>query len=656
MFDSMTKKQRRNLKKIIIALVLFAVIMACDKIMGAVFTTRLPYGLASVIPNAKFGWILPFVLYFAVYVYIGKDVLKKSFINIKNGSFLDENFLMSIATVGAFALGIYTGISTGNPEGFDEGCAVLIFYSVGEWFQSYAVGKSRKSITALMDIRPDSARVLRDGEFITVDPSEVNVGDTVKVLSGEKIPLDGVIKSGTTSLDTRALTGESLPKEVFEGEEVLSGSVNISSAIEVEVTKPYRESTVSKILDLVENASSQKSRSENFISVFAKYYTPVVVACAALLAVCPPLVTLILGGTANFSEWIYRALSFLVVSCPCAVVISVPLSFFAGIGGASANGILIKGSAHLERLNKVKRFVFDKTGTLTKGNFAVTEVYPECDREKVLRLAAIAEKDSLHPIALSLKNAYGKEAEGSYSARNVLGKGIVATGTSTVLCGNEKLLNDYGVDFKMAESVGTVVYVAEDGKFVGYAVISDEIKPDAKETVKLLNDGGNETVMLTGDDDKIAALVAKEVGLTSYKASLLPQDKVNEVKKMLKESGKGLLCFVGDGINDAPVLMQSDIGISMGGVGSDAAIEASDVVLMRDDLSAIPTAKRIAKKTMVIVKENVIFALGVKLAILILSALGVGNMWIAVFGDVGVAVIAILNAMRASRIMKSTKK
>ena len=656
MAASMTKKQKKNLKRIIIALATFVALMIADKVLKGAFSERFPNGLASVIPNA-FGWLLPFALFFAVYVYIGHDVLKKSFLNIKSGSFMDENFLMSVATIGAFALGIYTGIKGGDPEGFDEGCAVLIFYQVGEWFQSYAVGKSRRSITSLMDIRPDYAVVLRDGEFVKVDPSEVNVGDTIKVVSGEKIPLDGVIVKGETTLDTKALTGESLPQEVNEGTEVLSGSVNVTSTIEIRVTKPYGESTVSKILELVENASTQKSKSENFITKFAKYYTPSVVIAAVLLAIVPPVVLAIAGKNPMISSWIYRALSFLVVSCPCAVVISVPLSFFAGIGGASANGILIKGSIHLERFNQAKWFVFDKTGTLTKGNFAVTEVCPENNKDRILRLAAIAEKDSSHPIALSIKNAYGGELKSDYVLNNVLGKGIKAVGETEILCGNGKLMDEYGVKYEPADKIGTVVYVAENGEYAGYIVISDEIKPEARETIEKLNAEGCKTVMFTGDNQKIAEHVAKELGLTSYKASLLPQNKVEEVDKLLKEKGENeLLCFVGDGINDAPVLMKSDVGISMGGVGSDAAIEASDVVLMRDDLSAIPLAKKIARKTMAIVRENIIFALGVKLVILILSALGIANMWIAVFGDVGVAVLAILNAMRANYKVKDKKE
>ncbi len=648
----MIKKQKKNLKRIIIALAAFIVLMAADKILGAIGGGEtFPNGLASLIPNETFGWLLPFALFFAVYVYIGHDVLKKSAINIAHGQVFDENFLMAVATIGAFGLGVYTGITTHAPEGFDEACAVLLFYQVGEWFQSYAVGKSRKSITELMDIRPDFANVKRDdGTEETVDPSEVKIGDIIVVKPGEKIPLDGVVYSGNSALDTKALTGESLPAEVSVGSSVTSGTVNLTGTIEVKVEKEFGESTVSKILDLVENASSEKSKSENFITKFAKYYTPIVVFSALALAVLPPLFIGITGnGWSSWADWIYRALSFLVVSCPCALVISVPLSFFAGIGGASSKGILIKGSAYLEKFDKANVFVFDKTGTLTKGNFAVEAVYPEEKRDEILALAAIVEKQSNHPIAVSIKKAYGKEIADGYVVEDIAGKGIKAVGEHTVLCGNEKLMNAFGVEYVPSDGVGTVVYVAKDGAFLGYIVIADEVKPEAKETIEYLNSIGARTVMLTGDNERIARHVAKKLGLTEFKASLLPQNKVEEVDRLLKEKKQSdVLCFVGDGINDAPVLMKSDIGISMGGVGSDAAIEASDIVLMYDDLRCIEKAKKLARKVMTIVYENIIFALAVKVAILVLSALGIVNMWIAVFGDVGVAVLAILNAMRAN--------
>ena len=648
----MTKKQKKNLKRIIVALAAFIVLVAADKILsviggGAAF----PNGLASLIPNETFGWLLPFALFFSVYLYIGYGVLKKSAINIAHGQVFDENFLMAVATIGAFGLGVYTGITTHKPEGFDEACAVLLFFEVGEWFQSYAVGKSRKSITELMDIRPDFANVKReDGTEETVDPSEVKIGDIIVVKPGEKIPLDGVVVGGNSTLDTKALTGESLPAEVFVGSGVTSGTVNLTGTIEVKVEKLFGESTVSKILELVENASSEKSKSENFITKFAKYYTPVVVFSALALAVLPPLFIGISGNGWNaWAKWIYRALSFLVVSCPCALVISVPLSFFAGIGGASSKGILIKGSAYLEKFDKANVFVFDKTGTLTKGNFAVESVYPEEKRNEILSLAAIAEKQSNHPIALSIKKAYGKKIPDGYVVEDIAGKGIKAVGEHTVLCGNEKLMKAFDIEFVPSDGVGTVVYVAKDGVFLGYIVIADEVKSEAKETIEYLNSIGARTVMLTGDNERIARHVAQKLGLTEFKASLLPQNKVEEVNRLLKEKKQSdVLCFVGDGINDAPVLMKSDIGISMGGVGSDAAIEASDVVLMYDDLRSIKIAKKLARKVMTIVYENIIFALAVKVAILILSALGIANMWIAVFGDVGVAVLAILNAMRAN--------
>ena len=635
MKGSLSRKERKNLIRIVVALVVFAVVFAVDKIVG----------LAGVFAG-KAGWVFPFALYLAVYLLIGYDVLWRAIRNIAHGQVFDENFLMCIATLGAFALAIYRGASGMETEGFDEACAVLLFYQVGEFFQSYATGKSRKSISALMDIRPDYANVKRGEETERVDPSEVEIGEIIVVNPGEKIPLDGVVVKGASTLDTKALTGESLPREVAEGSEVISGCVNIHSQLEVQVSKAFYDSTVSKILELVENASEQKSKAENFITRFAKYYTPAVVIVAVLLAVVPGLIT------SDWSTWIYRALSFLVVSCPCALVISIPLSFFAGIGAASRYGILIKGSNYLEKFNRADIFVFDKTGTLTKGNFAVSEITPApgTDAEEVLRLAAIAERDSGHPIARSIAAKYGKEVGGGYTLSDVAGAGIVAEREGDVICcGNERLMREKNIDFVRETGLGTVVYVARNGKFVGSLLISDEIKPESAEVVGALNGMGCKTVMLTGDNEAIAENVAKQIGLTGYKASLLPQNKVEEVEKLLKEKGeKDVLCFVGDGINDAPVLMRSDIGIAMGGVGSDAAIEASDIVLMKDDLRGIPLAKRIAKKTMAIVFQNIVFSIAVKVLILILSAFGVTNMWFAVFGDVGVAVIAILNAMRVN--------
>ena len=634
--STMSRKEKRTLVRILVALGLFLIVFITDKVIEG--------GLGGVFSGPA-AWVFPFCLYLFIYLIIGYDVLWKAIRNIAHGQVFDENFLMCVATLGAFALAIYRGVTGQEIEGFDEACAVLLFYQVGEWFQSYATGKSRKSIAGLMDIRPDYANIVRgDGSVETVDPSEVKVGDTILINPGEKVPLDGVIVKGASTLDTKALTGESLPREAEAGGEVISGCVNLTSQLEVRVTKEFYDSTVSKILELVENASEQKSRAENFITKFAKYYTPIVCGVALLLAVIPGLITM------DWSTWVYRALSFLVVSCPCALVISIPLSFFAGIGAASRYGILVKGSNYLEKFNQANIFVFDKTGTLTKGNFAVAGITPEARADEILRLAAIAEHDSDHPIAKSIVARYGKETEGGYTLTNVAGAGIIAQkGEETICCGNEKLMAQNGIDFVKETGLGTVVYVAKDGKFVGSLLIADEIKPETKQVVGELNAMGCKTIMLTGDNEAIAQNVAQEVGLTGYKASLLPQNKVEEVEKLLAQKGsKDVLCFVGDGINDAPVLMRSDIGIAMGGVGSDAAIEASDIVLMKDDLKGIPLAKRIAKKTMAIVFQNVVFSIAVKVAILILSAFGVANMWLAVFGDVGVAVLAILNAMRVN--------
>ncbi len=631
---SLSRKDRKKLIRIAIALALFLAIFITDKII--------------VLGNAFEGpaaWVLPFCLYLAVYLIIGYDVLWRAIRNIARGQVFDENFLMCVATLGAFALAIYRGVTGQEIEGFDEACAVLLFYQVGEWFQSYATGRSRKSISALMDIRPDYANIVRaDGTTEKVDPSEVKIGDTVLINPGEKVPLDGVVVRGQSTLDTKALTGESLPRDVETGGEVISGCVNLTSQLEVKVNKEFYDSTVSKILELVENASSQKSRAENFITKFAKYYTPIVCTVALLLAIIPGAIT------ADWSTWVYRALSFLVVSCPCALVISIPLSFFAGIGAASRYGILIKGSNYLEKFNKANTFVFDKTGTLTKGNFAVAGILPEERAEEILQLAAIAERNSNHPIARSIVARYGKDTEGGYTLTNVAGEGIIAQkGSDRIYCGNEKLMTANGIEYSVPDGVGTVVYVAKNGQYVGSILIADEIKSETRQVIGKLNGMGCKTIMLTGDNQKIAASVAAETGVTGYKASLLPQNKVEEVEKLLAEKNKGdVVCFVGDGINDAPVLMRSDVGIAMGGVGSDAAIEASDIVLMKDDLKGISLAKRIAKKTMAIVIQNIVFSIAVKVAILVLSAFGITNMWVAVFGDVGVAVLAILNAMRVN--------
>lgn len=634
--SSLSRKERKNLIRIVVSLVLFLVLFVSDKTLAG--------GLAGVF-GGNLSWVFPFALYLVVYLIIGYDVLWKAIRNIAHGQVFDENFLMCVATLGAFALAIYRGVTGQEIEGFDEACAVLLFYQVGEWFQSYATGKSRRSISDLMDIRPDYANVIRADNIVEkIDPTEVQVGDTILVNPGEKIPLDGVVVEGSSSVDTKALTGESLPREVSCGSDVISGTVNLTSQIKVGVSKEFYDSTVSKILELVENASSQKSRAENFITKFAKYYTPIVCCVALLLAVVPGLIT------SDWSTWIYRALSFLVVSCPCALVISIPLSFFAGIGAASRYGILIKGSNYLEQFNKANVFVFDKTGTLTKGNFAISQIVPNEKADEILRLAAIAERDSNHPIARSVASSYQGEIEEGYTLTNVAGAGIVAQkGDDVILCGNEKLMEENGISFVRTDGIGTVVYVAHNGLFVGSLLVADQLKPEAKQMISYLNSVKCKTVMLTGDNNRIAQSVADELGLNQFKASLLPQNKVEEVQKLLEQKQSGdVLCFVGDGINDAPVLMRSDIGIAMGGVGSDAAIEASDIVLMKDDLSGISLAKRIARKTMAIVKQNIWFSIVIKVAILVLSAFGIANMWLAVFGDVGVAVLAILNAMRVN--------
>lgn len=629
----MSKRDKKKLIRIIASLILFFAIFITDKIVKL-----------DTVFNGNLNWLFPFALYLIVYITIGYDVIYKAFANIFHGEFLDENFLMVVATFGAFGLAIYRGVNHLDIEGFDEACAVLLFYQVGEFFQSYATGKSRKSITSLMDIRPDYANLKTENGVEEVDPEEVKIDDIIVVNPGEKIPLDGKIIKGASTLDTKALTGESLPKEVLEGDEAISGTINLTSQLEIKVEKEFYDSTVSKILELVENATSQKSKAENFITKFARFYTPIVVGLAVLLAIIPSLIT------GEWSVWIYRALSFLVVSCPCALVISIPLSFFAGIGAASKYGILIKGTNYLEKFNKANTFIFDKTGTLTKGNFAIKNVYPIEKKDEILHLASIAECNSNHPIALSIINSYGKDFEKDYVLTNVAGEGIIAEKNGEkIYCGNEKLMENNNINFIKNEEVGTVVYVAKNDKFFGSIIIADEIKDGAKKTIESLSKNGGKTIMLTGDNEKIAESVAESLKLTDYKASLLPQNKVEEIDKIFKEKKKeDVICFVGDGINDAPSLMRSDIGIAMGGVGSDAAIEAADMVLMHDDLKDLIIAKKISKKTMRIAYENIIFSLAIKMLILILSAFGITNMWIAVFGDVGVAVIAILNAMRVN--------
>lgn len=618
----MTKKQKKQLYRILTAVLIFLPVLW--------------------IPMNETGKFIGFLVCYAV---IGWDIIWKAISNILHGQVFDENFLMTVATVGAMCLGDYK-----------EGVAVMLFYQVGELFQSYAVSRSRRSIAGLMDIRPDYANVVREGKETRVDPDEVLVGDVILVKPGERVPLDGTVLEGNSTLDTSALTGESMPREIGAGAEVISGCINQTGTLRIRVGRPYGESTVSKILDLVENASSKKSRSEAFITRFAKYYTPSVVAAAALLAVLPPL----LMGQA-FTPWIHRALAFLVISCPCALVISVPLSFFGGIGGASKCGVLIKGSNYLEALAKAETVVFDKTGTLTKGSFAVTRCYPQgISGERLLELAACAEKDSSHPISRSIAKAYGKDTErfGVTDVQEIAGHGIsVSLDGKKVLAGNTKLMRLKNIPFQPIAEAGTVVYVAEDGKYRGAVLIEDEIKEDAAFAVRELKKAGvRKTVMLTGDAKAVGEKVAEKLGLDLAYTELLPADKVEHMERLLAEtSEKGRLAFVGDGINDAPVLARADIGIAMGGLGSDAAIEAADIVIMTDEPSKIASAMGISRKTLRIVRQNIIFALGIKGIMLLLGACGIASMWAAVFADVGVSVIAILNAVRALRVPKEDR-
>ena len=583
------------------------------------------------------------IIYIISYIIVGFEIVKKAVRNIFRGKVFDENFLMTVATIGAFCIGE-----------FPEAVAVMLFYQIGELFQDYAVDKSRKSISNLMDIRPDYANVERDGKIQKVDPEDVKIGEIIIVKPGEKIPLDGCVIEGKSSLDTKALTGESLPREISEGEEVLSGCINLNGLIKVEVTKEFGESTVSKILDLVENASSKKSKSEHFITKFAAYYTPIVVIIAVILAIVPPLVI----ENAVFSDWLYRALSFLVVSCPCALVISIPLSFFGGIGGASKMGVLIKGSNYLEALANTEIVVFDKTGTLTEGVFEVQKVKAiDISVEELLKLTAYAENYSNHPISLSVKKAYNKEIDEKQivKTQELSGLGIVATiGNKEILVGNEKLMKEKQINFEKCYDIGTILYVAIDKKYAGYILISDRIKEDSVKAISNLKKNNvKQTVMLTGDRKDVGERVAKQLGIDKVYTELLPDGKVEKVEELLKEkSEKGKLAFVGDGINDAPVLAISDIGIAMGGLGSDAAIEAADVVLMTDEPSKIVNAIKLSKKTMRIVKENIIFAILVKVIVLILSALGISTMWEAVFADVGVSILAIINALRVLRVKR----
>lgn len=584
---------------------------------------------------------LQIALFIISYIIVGGDVVKRAVKNIFKGQVFDENFLMSIATIGAFFIGEYP-----------EGVAVMLFYQVGELFQSYAVGKSRKSIASLMDIRPDYANVKKGDELVKVDPDEVQIGDIIVIKAGEKIPLDGKVIEGSSMIDTSALTGESVPREVEVGSDILSGCININGVITAEVTKEFGESTVSKILDLVENASSKKSNSEQFITKFARYYTPIVVIIAVFLAIIPPL---IIDG-ATFSDWIYRALAFLVVSCPCALVISIPLSFFGGIGGASKKGVLVKGSNYLEALAETEIVVFDKTGTLTKGVFNVQEIHPEgVSKEELLELTAHAESYSNHPISLSLKRAYRKEIDNGRisDVEEISGHGVIATvDGKKVMAGNIKLMKMMDIPYFKGELIGTIVHVAVNNKYIGYIVIADEVKEDSAQAIKELKAANiKQTVMLTGDNKSIGSKVAKELGLDKVYAELLPADKVEKLEELFSQkSKKGKLAFVGDGINDAPVLARADIGIAMGGLGSDAAIEAADVVIMTDEPSKIATTMKISKKTLKIAHQNIVFAIGIKIIVLILSAFGITTMWAAIFADVGVTIIAVLNAFRALNV------
>ncbi len=621
----MTKKQKKMLIRILIT---------------AVMLIALKFIPITGIPQL--------IAYLAAYLVIGYDILKKAGKGIANGRAFDENFLMALATLGAFGLAIWT--KSGD---YVEGIAVMLFYQIGELFQSYAVGKSRRNISALMDIRPDYANIERDGQLVQVDPDEVEVGSIIVVQPGEKVPLDGVIVEGSASLNTSALTGESMPRDVRAGDEIISGCIDMSGVLKIRTTKAFGESTVSKILDLVENASSRKSRSEAFISRFAKVYTPAVCIAALALAILAPVGRMIAGLDANWTDWIYRALSFLVVSCPCALVISIPLSFFAGIGGASKEGILIKGSNYLEALSEARVVVFDKTGTLTQGVFEVTAVHHSpLAEEQLLEYAALAECASSHPISKSLQRAYGKEIDRSRvtNIEEISGHGITATVDGhTVAAGNSKLMAKLGIEYHDCHCVGTIIHMAVDGQYAGHIVISDVVKPHSKEAIARLKQAGvAKTVMLTGDAKRVAESVAAELGVDEIRSELLPGDKVEQVEKLLAAKGKHeQLAFVGDGINDAPVLTRADIGIAMGAMGSDAAIEAADVVLMDDDPLQIAKAIQISRKCIGIVKQNIVFSLIVKFGCLALVAFGIANMWAAIFADVGVMVIAVLNAIRA---------
>ena len=639
----MTKKQ----KKMLIRILASAAMLIILQLIPTVFF-RNAFG--------TFGRWVRLALYVAVYYVIGGDILKKAWKGIRNHQVFDECFLMAVATLGALALAIYQDGAAMEGD-YLESIAVMLFYQIGEWFQSYAVGKSRRNISELMDIRPDYANVERDGVLEKVDPDEVEVGTLIVVQPGEKVPIDGVVEEGTSTLNTAALTGESIPRDVTVGEEIISGCINLSGVLKVRTKKEFGESTVSKILDLVENASSRKSKSENFIARFARVYTPAVCYAALALAVLPPVASLILGSPGAWGKWIYRALTFLVMSCPCALVISIPLSFFAGIGGASREGILVKGSNYLETLSDVTTVVFDKTGTLTRGVFEVTGIHHNSlEEEKVLEYTALAESASSHPISKSLQAAYGKPLDRSRVSdiQEISGEGVTARvdGVS-VAAGNRKLMQRLGVEYRDCHCSGTIIHVALDGQYAGHIVISDILKPTSKHAMEELRRSGvTRTVMLTGDIDAVARQIAAELGIDTVYSELLPGDKVGKVEELLAQKKRGKLAFVGDGINDAPVLSRADIGIAMGAMGSDAAIEAADIVLMDDDPEKIAKAIRISRKCLGIVYQNIVFAIGIKVICLLLGALGVANMWFAIFADVGVMVLAVLNAIRALFVQK----
>lgn len=622
----MNRKLKKRLIRIIITLILFIPLFIIDKI----------YDLSSFInPN---GFLLPLFIYLAIYLFISYDILIKAIKNIRHGRIFDENFLMIIATIGAFII-----------KEFPEAVMVMLLYQIGEFFQSLAVNSSRREIASLMDIRPDIARrINEDGTIEELDPLMINVNDLIRVEPGEKIPLDGYVISGKSDLDTKALTGESLPRFVKEGDPVISGTINLTSNLDIKANKDYESSAVNKILELVENSTSTKSKQEAFISKFAKYYTPIVVISAFLLFLLGSLIS------GNWEIWTSRALNFLVVSCPCAIVISVPLSFFTSIGRAAKLGILIKGSLYLENFNKAKTYVFDKTGTLTKGNFKISKILPIDKKEEILYLAALAESNSLHPIAMAIKENVSIPFDKSITIDNVLGKGIIAKKDENIIyVGNKELLKDNNIEVPLIEEIGTLVYVGKNNTYIGVIIIEDEIKEESYELISYLKKNNIKTIMLTGDNDKVAYKVANNLSLDEYKSALLPMDKVEAMKNIIQEKKKGeLVVYIGDGINDAPTLAMSDIGVSMGGVGSDAAIEASDIVLMHDNLSSLLIAKKIAKKTMRIVKENIIFAIFVKILILVLSIFGLANLYLAIFGDVGVALLCVINALRSGKVDK----